>query len=305
VDRESSTTLERGDSLLNMRTALRISYHWGVKMVWKVLWPLLAWKVRRTGSNISITCDRDDGGGAQLHGRISSLAFARALGIQFFHSPMKSVHFAKHQRDLARWNGVILFEQIAPSIPRSFEVQKVNSLRNLVVRILFAPKKDSSICFEVAHCHGYTDRFPESISRLIPELKRNIGPTISSIQANCSPSVIHVRGEIGGVGKDSPRRSSPDVIEAKIRECLRNSLGVKVTIFTSEFSRELSTLETDLVHIDYATEVFGALNCMIRANHLYLAKSSLSYVAGMLCDGVVHYEPFWHPRLEHWVRFSK
>ena len=272
-------------------------------MVWKILWPLLVWKAKRLSSNIFITCDRDDGGGAQLHGRISTLAFARALGIEFLHTPMTNVHFARDKKDVAKWNGVILFEQISPSISRSVNVQKVTSLRSLIAKLLFSTESHVLLCYEIAHCHGYTDRFPDSISRLIPELKLNIGPAISSSKEECSESVIHVRGQIGGVDKDSPRRSSLSVIESKIRHSLKNSTNSSVVVFTSEFSSELSSFEGNRVSVDYSTDVFGVLNCMVRAQDLYLAKSSLSYVAGILSSGVVHYESFWHPRLNHWVQF--
>lgn len=288
-----------------MRAIVRTLYHLGVEVVWKVVWPLLVLKVRKFGSAVSITCDREDGGGAQLHGRISSLAFARAAGIQFFHTPMTRVHFAKDERDIAKWNGVIRFEQISASISPSINVQEVKCLRDLIVRLLLRSEDELPICYKIAHCHGYTDRFPESISQLIPELKLNFGPTISSHRQECSESVIHVRGEIGGVEKDSPRRSSPDMIGSKILHGRKNSLSQGVLIFTSEFSTELSNFETDLVHIDYSTEVFEVLNCMIRAKNLYMAKSSLSYVAGILSSGVVYYESFWHPMLDHWLPFPK
>jgi hypothetical protein len=288
-----------------MRAALRTSYHWGIKMVWEALWPLLVWKAKRFGSNISITCDRGDGGGAQIHSRISTLAFARALGIEFLHTPMTTVHFAKDEQDITLWNGVILFDQISRSTSASVNVQKVESLRSLIAKLLFSPKSEMPVCYEIAHCHGYTDRFPDSISRLIPELKLNIGPAISIGQEECSESVIHVRGEIGGVDRDSPRRSSLSVIESKILHSLRNSTDSSVVVYTSEFSSELSSFEGDRVSVDYSTEVFGVLKCMVRAQNLYLAKSSLSYVAGILSSGLVHYESFWHPRLDHWVQFPK
>lgn len=287
-----------------MRAALRDSYHFCIKLVWIALRPIVTWKVSRSNTKVAITCNRDDGGGAQLHGRISSLAFARAVGLQFFHTPLTRVHFSQGDLDLAKWNNVIKFEQIAPTVTSEMRLETIRSLPSLIFRLLSTSNRTDSICFQVAHCHGFTDRFPETISRLIPELKMNMGQTLNAAGAGCSDTVIHVRGEIGGVSKDSPRRSSLRVIKSKISQSIEKKGASKVVVFTSELDEELISLETERVRLDYKTDVFGVLNCMVQAKDLYLAKSSLSYVAGILCSGAVYYESFWHPMLEHWEKLE-
>ena len=60
---------------------------------------------------------------------------------------------------------------------------------------------------------------------------------------------------------------------------------------------------SNVVSVDFTSDVFEVLSCMIRAENLFMAKSSLSYVAGLLSMGTVHYEPFWHPKLKDWQLF--
>lgn len=287
-----------------MRSLLRNFYHLGTWFLWLFLRPLVAWKIRSFESKIAITCDRDDGGGAQVHGRISTLAFARAVGLQFFHTPMTRVHFARRESDIVKWNNVIQFDQIAPVVPAEMIIQVVSSLPSLIFRMLFLSHRNQPLCYEIAHCHGYTDRFPGAISNLIPELKQHVGTSLKKERGSCSDSIIHVRGEIGGVPKKSRRRSTLEAIKLKISKSLKVAGDSGVVIFTSEFNNDLEALEAERVHFDYQSDVFTALNCMVQARYLYLAKSSLSYVAGILCSGAVYYEAFWHPKLKYWENFD-
>jgi len=48
-----------------------------------------------------------------------------------------------------------------------------------------------------------------------------------------------------------------------------------------------------------------SLNALIYADILVLAKSSFSYVAGLLNDGIVVYEPFWHAPRPDWIGADK
>jgi len=51
-------------------------------------------------------------------------------------------------------------------------------------------------------------------------------------------------------------------------------------------------------HIDESIE--QTFTAMVFADVLVTSRSSFSYVAGILSEGVVYYIPFWHPPLPHW-----
>lgn len=45
--------------------------------------------------------------------------------------------------------------------------------------------------------------------------------------------------------------------------------------------------------------LFDTFKEMVSANALIITKSSFSYIAGVLLDGDIYYEPFWHPPMKH------
>jgi hypothetical protein len=53
-----------------------------------------------------------------------------------------------------------------------------------------------------------------------------------------------------------------------------------------------------LVHLDRSLE--DDFREMVHADVLVIAKSSFSYIAGILNEGTVYYNPFWHPPLVGW-----
>ena len=47
--------------------------------------------------------------------------------------------------------------------------------------------------------------------------------------------------------------------------------------------------------------VLDTFNAMIFADVLAISKSSFSYVAGLLSNGIIYYKPFWHGPLSNWI----
>jgi hypothetical protein len=47
--------------------------------------------------------------------------------------------------------------------------------------------------------------------------------------------------------------------------------------------------------------VLDTFNAMIFADVLATSKSSFSYVAALLSNGIIYYTPFWHRPLAHWI----
>jgi hypothetical protein len=76
--------------------------------------------------------------------------------------------------------------------------------------------------------------------------------------------------------------------------------GEKKIVFTPLRSTEIEEIFHDGFWIDDKSEVFDVFVQMITADNLFLAKSSLSYSAGILNSHRVFYEPMWHPPLKTW-----
>jgi len=288
---------------------LRLIKYFSRKTVWLFFFPALrALASLRTGKTY-ITCDRTDGGGAQIHGRISTIVFARAFGFHYINTPMTVVDYSD-QAAVDSWNRVIDFEAISsehPKFPELISRIKVSTPIRLIWQLVLEQLKrkvDGRIrIFEVSHCHSFSDRFPRLIEKLREELQANSGLALKSgVGHKCTDAVLHVRGAIGGVDDDSPRRTSFASIEKKIAHA--RSLGMSITIYSSEFDDRLLKFGAQKSEIDAESDVFQVLRCMVTCKNLYMAKSSLSYVGGLLAKGQVFYEPFWSPRVSGWSKFN-
>jgi hypothetical protein len=53
-----------------------------------------------------------------------------------------------------------------------------------------------------------------------------------------------------------------------------------------------------LLHLNESIE--STFYSMVTAQILVMSKSSLSYTAGMLSDGIIYYLPFWHKPSLNW-----
>ena len=288
-----------------VKTVILRIYRIAQRLGWVAITPFLK-KFIMHQSSILLTCDRTDGGGAQLHGRISTIAFARHLGLKYLNTPLRKVDYASVS-DLKSWNQVIDFSSFSEAdsalIPGA-RYKKVESVFKLVLGIcslLLSQQAGNTITvFEVPHCHEFTNLFPHLIMGLRKELRANVGCSISKVSGpECFEAVIHVRGAIGGVEDDSPRRSSFDLVREKISQA-RTAAG-HVVIYSSEYDLRLEGAGAQQSEIDSSSDVFQVLRCMAQAEYFYMAKSSLSYVGALLCRGKVYYEPFWHPPMDDWL----
>jgi hypothetical protein len=96
----------------------------------------------------------------------------------------------------------------------------------------------------------------------------------------------------------------PDKVYLKIIDYLRDIYAWRRPLFHIYSQGDYKTFEgcfnaSDMVcHINGSVE--ETFSSMVFADVLVTSASSLSYVAGMLSDGVVYYIPFWHSPLPHW-----
>ena len=264
--------------------------------------PVIRARIRLSGNPPRITCDRNDGGGAQLHGRISTIAFAEALGLKYVHTPLSDVHFMETDEEVERWNKLIKFTRFWPGVIDDARIVEFKSLLSLVAKVVVGTLRDQDL-LQVEHCHSFTDRFPKYIDALRPRL-------LAAFQANDlvmdekltlgGDVVIHFRGLVGPEDASSPRLSSNSILGKKIA-IARNQRKTEKTLVicvnpTPELMQELD--ETFILDAD--SDVHTAFTYLARAKVAILARSSLSYVAALVNPNTVYYEDFWHPKMPGW-----
>lgn len=275
----------------------------GIKVLWRIFIPFIKLRIRSSNVVPFITCDRNDGGGAQLHGRISTIVFAEALGLKYVHTPLNDVHFMRTTAEIDSWNELINFENFGSKISSEAKILKFNSMIKLIAELLFGVRAGRGSILEVQHCHAFTDRFPNLVSNIRPRL-RDAYRSASQKNSVTSPEdvVIHFRGLVGSEDDRSPRLSSTSTIRKKIEMArvlrTKNKSLVVCVSPTEDLIREVDSTFV----LDYESDVHSVFRIIADANVVFIARSSLSYVAALLNPKEIYYEDFWHPKMPDWHR---
>lgn len=146
------------------------------------------------------------------------------------------------------------------------------------------------------HLHRYTDRNPISYENVRNELRERCSLS-KSIRRGVM--AVHIRmGDVANDPKNADRRTPFDQILKVIERARQSNPGLDVNIYSEGEEGEFCDFTDCQLHL--GTDVFETLDGLINAESLVMAKSSFSYVAGILSRGTVVYDAFWHPRLPSW-----
>lgn len=253
-----------------------------------------------------LTCrGRDDGGGAQIMACLSTMIAARLRGVRYAHTPLEQVAHAPESSDETRW---------AEEWERFFSLGDgevaAADLADLRLHPLTKPHRQRprrGRLNVVAHCHKLTDRHPVEWARLAPEIRRkyHLTPKPDGLARDPSgPTVaVHLRrGDVDESGRFSERFTPIGRLVPHLRE-LAQQLAPRtpvVHLFSQGAPEDFAGFDefAPVLHLD--EEVFGSFHAMTTADILFTAKSTFSHLAGLIGDGLVVHEPFWHPPLPHW-----
>jgi hypothetical protein len=254
-----------------------------------------------------ITCrGKTDGCGAQAHAVMSALAFAKAVGVTYLHSPFfrvahgpKGVGWALQcESFFGLGNGEMNAD--ATTVPLEMLMSKPRPLGRTVV--------------EAPHYHAFLGN-PDFYSVIAPDLRRKYASSDKSelpLHRAVEGITVGVHLRRGDVVPAHPkfhlyaRRYTPDESNLQAITELRYVAGelsvpIKVNVF-SEGSPEKFRCYVDAgcdVHI--STDPFETFHNLVCSDILVSAKSSFSYVAAILSTGIVIYEPFWHKPMSAWI----
>ena len=253
-------------------------------------------KLHRRGAILSFTydtCFETDGGGAQLHSRIATWAFARRVGATFINTPMRIVDHGTDEHWVNRWNQLIQFQP-----EKRIEFSKTEASMT-VWEILLANWKQPKIHnINVENPHYFTDAFPESIQDIRSDLRELFQSATPNSNWTCDFG-IHLRLlQPKDVDFTSNRLSSLEQIVSQL-DLFDSSR--EVVVFASPVAQQ--TLSSVPAHFTLCTDdALITISKMVRARNLVIGKSSMSYVAGLLSKQTVWYPEFWHPPMPDWKR---
>ncbi len=130
-----------------------------------------------------------------------------------------------------------------------------------------------------------------------------------SIQKSSRPDdafriAVHVRRGDVTAQAYAGRFTSTELIGERVERLLRlcgSRRSIAVTVFSEGPISQFEPLRKLGCEIRCDDDPIDTIRHLARADILVTAKSSFSYVAGLLTQGLVVYEPFWHPKQPSWM----
>lgn len=253
-----------------------------------------------------ITCrDRNDGGGAQISARISTMILARLKGMTYAHTPVSDV--AHRPEEVAETDWARAWEEFFNLGAGEVQATELSyPLRPVAKPHRFWPRSRS--LHVVAHCHRLTNHHPEAWAALAPALRKKYGqtpkPELPGFDDGWIQIAVHMRrGDVASTGEFA-QWFTPDEVILKRLEGVLAVVGkerANVRLF-SEGKPEDFKAFTELgatLHLD--EDVFTTFHQLVSSDVLIMAKSTFSYLSAIIGGQVCLYEPFWHPKLPGWI----
>jgi hypothetical protein len=269
---------------------------------------------------LNITCrDRTDGAGAQAHTIISAMNFAQAFGHTYVHSPF--IELAHGDRNMAEWvagwEELFNFESSA-DIGESERILAINYssfhprlfhwLNDLWLSIEMRIKNSlGSVCKEQGLFHPffyYSDRHPDSYRTVIPWIQQKFLRDPAAAAKGPITVAVHMRR--GDVTAECCQRFTPiEPVCATTRllqELLdERKLDYSIALYSQGNELEFEELQRLGVELRLNKDAIWTMQQLVEADILVMSKSSFSYVAALVSDGVKLYEPFWHSPMSEWI----
>jgi len=267
----------------------------------------------RDCSDSYVTCfQRDDGAGAQISARISAMLFARLTGARYAHTPLRDVAHAPAGMTPAEWAGAWeAFFNLGIDHPDAADLVAAG----YAARHLRKPQREllsRHTVHDVPHCHKITDRRPDAWAAIGPELRRAYDATPKPVLDGFSPAQLNIalhvrRGDVGSGGRFSERFTGDDEVLA-FHDALRGRLAgwpeVKVRLFSQGKAEDFRAFAERGIELHLDEDVFTTFHHLVSADVLLVAKSSFSYLAGVIGGNVCFIDQLGHPPLPEWFRFG-
>jgi hypothetical protein len=245
---------------------------------------------------IRVTCDgfQSEGVGSQLLMTMNAIAFARASGLEYLHTPLKKTDYADRpmQEWVTAWED--LFNLGDGELIAGQQWNVVNFAWNFT---------DLAHCFRVDLDHALLD--------IIPELRRKyyknkLPRTNHSVVIGI---ILRRPTPMEKWGEEHWLWTSADAVlrAASTSKSIIESLGKVCTIrvFSRGDEVEFASFRQIGAELHLNADVVWAMQELIESDVMILAKEScFSYVAAIICDGIKLYQPGADFPLGDWVEYD-
>jgi hypothetical protein len=237
-----------------------------------------------------ITCSgfAGEGAGSQAFMIINTITFAQVCGLKYLHTPFAKIAHA--DRPMEQWAAVweAQFNFGAGEMAANHECEVIDFAYNHI---------------NLMRCFGI-DELTSALPQTLPELRRkyylNKSPRSSDVVTVC----IHIRrGDVGEADQDM--WTSTKVIARtilKIKSIFEaRSLPFSMRAFSQGKHDEFSELTALGVELCLDVDAVWTMQELIEADVLIMAKSSFSYVAALMSEGIILAEPRNYTPLDNWL----
>jgi len=256
-----------------------------------------------------ITCaGKSDGGGAQVHAMMSTMAFAHKVGVNYAHSPLCQIeHNSKGDNEWElRWEDFFNLGR-GEVLVRDLDVSKLRVVHLKKARHF---KRRRKTLYVIPHCHDFCDNVPNAYRDIQKSLIDKYQTSQSSEQRSNDGGggveiAVHVRRGDVSQGENSKRYTDNHLILSRLNNTKRfltsKGKGVSIRVYSQGEATDFQEFLDAGARLYLNEDVFVTLDHLISADILLMSKSSMSYCAALLSKSVVVYEPFWHQPMSHWV----
>ena len=230
-----------------------------------------------------------------MHASLSVQAFCRRFGLTYAHTPFTQIEHTSGPQEVARWEETFA---LGTGHPQASEM-------SLPVVPIKTYARRPGLWFQrvivaLPHAHDYVDRSKEDY--LVYREKKS---HTRSDAALCI--AIHVRrGDV--TPTQHADRYTPDAKILATLDLVLSHIGeqkYQVHIYSQGRAEDFVAFSQRgcILHLD--EDALADLDGLASANILIIGKSSFSYVAALLSQGLVIYEPFWHKARGDWISVNQ
>jgi hypothetical protein len=238
-----------------------------------------------------ITCQGfpREGAGSQAHNMMHAITFARTCGLTYVHTPFARIAHA--DRPMEKW------------------VEAWEAQFNFGAGEIVADKDDPEIVdfnpnwTALVRCFGVDDGV-HAFSAILPELKRKYWLNKTPRTRGPLTICLHIRrGDV--TSADDWMWTSTSVI-ARTVSCLKSilechSLSYRMRAFSQGEHADFIELSSLGVELCLDADPVWTMQELVEADILITAKSTFSYMAALLSDGIIMSEADPYPPLDSWL----
>lgn len=260
---------------------------------------------RRKISNCFITYAGGwDGACAQAHSIVSIMLFAKKFNLIYLHTPLGNVEHFKGER--GEWSKA--WESL---FSLGYDEIGIDSIDHSVYESKYAKypvliRKKKGTIYRVSNCHSYTDQIASEYKSLLKGLNVKYSLNNKKEKNDLFKICLHIRrGDVGVNNINAFRYTDNQFLITKLRKIKSvldsKKIKHKIYIFSEGYLSDFKDFDFFNPIFKLNEDEFETFNSLVKADLLIMAKSSFSYMAALLNDGIVFYESFWHKPLKEWI----